>query len=531
MEKVKKTAQAATEKLTGKTEEQERGGTFRLMTGCPVAHNKNSLTAGPHGPVLLQDQVLIEKLTQFTREKIPARNVHALGYGAYGKFRVTNDITKYTRANLFSKKGKETDIFVRFSGIFTEQGDADTMRDPRGFAIKFYTEEGNWDLLAINTPVFNLRDAKIGPDAIHAFKRDPRTSEWNPTQTWDFVVKHPESLHQTLMLFSDRGGTPLTFRHMHAYGCNTFSFINEEGKRCWVKFHILSQLEAKGFDRVQAKMIAAEDPNFLGRDLREAIEAKNYPKWKFCCQIMSEEDGYKRAEAFDPTKVWKHDEFPLIEIGEIELNRNPVDYFAEVEQVCFSPLTVVPGIGFSPDKLLQGRLLLYDDAQHHRVGPNFKQLPINRPHGVEPNSYSLGGAMQLETKNRFPHYYPSSYGGPQPDSKYLEPPLKCDGPADYYDYPNEGTDQDYYQQPKDLLRVLKSQERENLVENIATSLEKVDNKVTEQVIHHLKKIDQNFGSQVQQSLQSGKQGSKSRTETEKVLQQMNQMVVGEVQSR
>lgn len=501
---------------------------YTRMTGCPIAHNKNSLTAGLHGPVLLQDDLLLEKITQFTREKIPARNVHALGCGAHGTFTVTHDISKYTKANLFSKVGEKFDVFVRFSGIFTEQGEADTVRDPRGFAIKFYTKEGNWDLLGINTPVFNLRDAKIGPDAIHAFKRDPRTGEWNPLQSWDFIVNHPESLHQVLMLYSDRGGTPMSYRHMHGYGCNTFSFINSQGNRFWVKFHILSPLGAKGLTVSQAKIIAGEDPNFLSRDLREAIERKDFPKWRFCCQIMPEEEGYQNDFAFDPTKVWKHKDYPLIDVGELELNRNPVDYFSEVEQVAFSPLNVVPGISYSPDKLLQGRLLIYDDAQHHRIGPNFKQLEINKPRGIEiNNNCALGGNMQLDTRNKFPHYYPSNFGGPQPNQKYLDPPLRCDGPADFYDYPNEGTDEDYYRQPSDFVKLLSEKDRENLCLNIAISLGKAsDEDLVNQVISHLCKIDQTFGKRVEKLVNRRNESLENKTESERMVSQLIETLKG-----
>jgi len=497
------------------------------MTGCPVANNKNSLTAGIHGPILLQDRFLLEKLEHFDREKTPPRNVHALGYGAYGQFVVTNDITQYSSARLFSQVGKKTDLFVRMSGVFTEQGEADTIRDPRGFAIKFYTEEGNWDLLGINTPVFNVRDAKLGPDAVHAFKRDPRTGFRNPTQIWDYVANHPESLHQTLMIFSDRDGTPMSFRKMHGYGCNTFSFMNSNKQRFWVKFHMISQQGVAGFTQQEAKMVCGEDPNFLGRDLREAIEKKNYPKWKLCCQVMPEADGYLKPWAFDATKIWKHSDYPLIEIGEIELNRNPVDHFAEVEQVAFSPANVVPGIGFSPDKLLQGRLLIYDDTQHHRLGPNFKQLYINTPHGhkLEYSNCYLGGYGQQEVRNKFPHYWPSSFGGSQPDPKFTELPYRCDGPADYYDYPNEGTDEDYYLQPREFLEVLDSQQKQNLVENIAYSLWLCPETVINATLTHLQKIDQQFGFKVEKIVRSKLSGALPKTPAETLVDRLNTEVI------
>jgi len=526
METVKKVVESASKAVTslGETMMGNDGaptGTLTKMTGCPVAHVKNSLTAGPNGPVMLQDTFLLEHLTQFTREKIPPRNVHALGTGCYGTFTATNDISKYTSAKLF-KVGTKTELFTRMSGIFTEQGEADTTRDPRGFALKFYTSEGNWDLMAINTPVFNVRDAKMGPDAVHAFKRDPRTGMWNPTQLWDFVVNHPESLHQVTMLYSNRGGCPMSYRTMHGYGCHTFSLLNENKERHWVKFHLIADLGAKGLTTKEAKLIAGEDPNFLSRDLWDAIERGDYPRWKFCIQVMPEEEGYKHSWTFDPTKVWKHSNYPLIEVGTIELNRNPTDFHSEVEQVAFSSANVVPGIGFSPDKLLQGRLLIYDDAQHHRLGTNFKQLPVNRPHGVEPKTKNVGGEMNFEVKNKFPHYSGSVFGGYQPDPKYTEPPFKVDGPVDYYDYPGEGTDEDYYGQVKDLWEVMIDEDKRELCFNIAVSIEKVPSQLAEKVVQHFGKISPKCAEGIRQICSQRKQGTKSKTEGELVVEKMHQ---------
>jgi len=522
MEKVKNVIQTATEKLSEVVEGKPTVVT--LATGCPVSHLKHSLTAGPNGPIVLQDFVLLEKLTKFDREKIPARNVHALGTGVHGTFTVTRDITKYSVAKLFGHVGKKTEIFARLSGTFTEQGDPDTTRDVRGFAIKFYTEEGNWDLLTLNLPVFIGRDAIVGPDGVHAFKRDPRTGMWNPSQTWDYVATHPEALHFMLMMYTDRIGTPLSFRHMNGYGSNTFSFVNAQKKRVWVKFHLVTEQGAKGMDQQRAKILMGEDPNWLCRDLHEAIEAGRYPKWKLCCQIMEEEEGYRTPTAFDPTKVWSHDDYPLIDIGIIELNRNVVDYFTEVEQVAFSPANTVPGIGYSPDRLLQGRLLIYDDSQHHRIGPNFKQLPINRPHGTTPNTMYVGGSMHIDIKNHFPHYYPSSYGGTGPDPKYLEPPLRCDGPVGCYDLPGEGTYSDYYEQPAMFLKTLVDLDKQHLYDNIASSLYKVDEIVYNKIIGHLGKIDAVLMENVI-SLVRRRKGGADLTESEKLTQSMAQMLL------
>lgn len=467
-------------------------------SGCPLADIKNSMTAGPLGPVMMQDVGLTEKLQHFDREKIPARNVHALGTGAYGTFVVTNDISKYTRADLFSSVGKKTPVFARFSGIFTEQGDPDTSRDPRGFAIKFYTKEGNWDLLAINTPVFAVRDAKPGPDAVHAFKRDPRSGEWNPAQTWDYVVNHPEGTFQTLMLYSDLYGTPMSYRTMNAYGCNTYSLINADMKRVWVKFHLLSQQGTRGLSVEQAKLIAGEDPNFMSRDLREAIAMGKFPRWKMCIQVMEEEEGFKQPFAFDCTKIWSEERYPLIEVGELEMNVNPVNYFSEVEQVALSPTNIVPGIGFSPDKLLQGRLFIYDDTQNHRLGPNFKQFPINRPQNAEVHNFYYGGRGNADASNKFPHYTPSSLGRSLSANKIAaEPPLKVTGPVGYYDLPGEGTDEDYYAQPKQWYNSLTEDDRTHIQKNIALSLVRAPEIIHKGVFKMLTKVDSHLAQRVE----------------------------------
>jgi len=447
-------------------------------------------------------------MSHFAREKIPARNVHALGTGAYGSFTVTNDISKYCKAKLFSEVGKKTNIFVRFSGIFTEQGEPDTTRDGRGFAIKFYTEEGNWDLLAINTPVFPLRDMKIGPDQIHSFKRDPRDGMWNPTTLWDFALNHPESFHQILMLYTDRGGTPMSFRAMNSWGCNTFSFINSNNERFWVKFHLLSALGSLGLTQHQAKLVAGEDPNFLTRDLRDAIARGDYPKWRLCVQIMPEEEGYRNPWAFDATKVWKHKDYPLIEIGTLQLDRNPIDYFSEVEQAAFSPARIVPGISFSPDKLLQGRLFIYGDAQHHRIGPNYQMLPVNRARCPVSNNYMLEGTMNTEIKDWFPHYSPSTAGGPKPAEKLTEPSFRCDGKADFYAPLNEGSLDDYYSQPAEFLRVIGGAQYNNLCDNIALSWLRVqDETIPPKLLEHFRKMDTKFANLIEQRYRGFKEGT------------------------
>jgi len=364
---------------------------------------------------------------------------------------------------------------------------------------------------------------------VHAFKRDPRTGQWNGTQFWDYVVNHPEGLHQVLMLFTDRIGTPMSYRTMNAYGCHTFSFINEEKKVSWVKFHIISQQGAKGLTATQAKLIAGEDANFLSRDLKTAIENGNFPRWKLACQIMSEEEGYKNQWTFDPTKVWKHKDYPLIDIGYIELNRNPVNYFNEVEQVAFSPLTIVPGIGFSPDKLLQGRLLIYDDTQRHRIGTNYKQLPVNRPNGKPQNVTNYyGGEMNFELQNKYPHYWPSSTGTSEPQLGYVHPAMKCDGPAGFYPPKDEYSDADIFEQCRDFLRILEDRDHSHLIENLAIGIEKVDSKVVlGKLLQILTTLDAEFGKSVKTLLKDREIGAIKKTEGELLLQKLNLELLGE----
>jgi len=477
-------------------------GTATLSQGCPVAHNKNSLTAGPTGPVLMQDYGLLDKVKRFTHEKIPARNVHAVGCGgSYGTFTATNpDIAKYSCAKVF-EAGKKTPFVSRFSGVFTEQGEPDTNPDLRGLAMKFKTEEGNWDLLCVNTPIFNCRDMKIGPDAVHALKRDPRTGLYNYNTLWDFIGHHPEALHHTLMLYTDRIRTPASFRTQNWFAANTFSFVNANKERFFVRFHLITDLGAVGLNQLQAKMIASEEPGFLSKELMEAIDAGNFPRWKMNVQLMTEEQGYSNPFYFDCTKTWDHDKFPLIELGIVEVNKNPIDYFTEVEQVAFSPARVVPGIGFSPDKLLQGRLLVYDQTQVHRVGDNFDFLPINCPLKLNSN-YVTGGHMNpLTPSDHFPNYTPSIFSANLPiaNPAYLEPPMRCDGPADFYDLPGEGSDEDYYAQARQFVSVMDTQIYD-MCFNIASSLGKCVPEVQALMMTHFNKISPKLGETIQKML-------------------------------
>jgi len=386
--------------------------------------------------------------------------------------------------------------------------------------MKFYTDEGNFDLMTINVPVFNARDMKQGPDGVHASKRDPRTGLWNSAQLWDFFNMHPEALHFAMHLFSDRGGTPMSYRFLHWYACNTFSFVNAKNERFWIKFHLVSPSGAKGLTAQQAKVLAGEEPAYLSRDLHASIEKGEYPTWKLCVQVMPEADGYKNPITFDCTKVWKHDEYPLIEIGTIELNRNITNYFSEVEQVAFSPANVVPGIGFSPDKLLQGRLFIYDDTQNHRIGPNYKQLPINCPLGFHTMYY--GGSHNLEIVDKFPHYAPSNYGGfPVPDPSLREPPCKVDGPVDYYNLPYEGTDMDYYSQCLDYWNTMIDMDKRHLCENVALSLQKVPTQIVDKLLVQFDKIHKDFGTGVRNLLTSKISGTIKKTEAENLMESLH----------
>lgn len=467
-------------------------------SGIPVADNQNSLTAGPRGPVLMQDYHLIEKMAHFNRERIPERVVHAKGAGAFGTLRVTGDITAYTKAKVFSKIGNEVEMLARFSTVGGEKGSADTARDPRGFALKFYTEEGNWDLVGNNTPVFFIRDPLKFGDFIHTQKRDPQTNLKSPTMMWDFWSLSPESLHQVTILFSDRG-TPDGYRHMHGFSSHTFSFINAKDERFWVKFHLLTQQGIQNFTREVATKIAGENPDYATQDLFVAIQDGNFPKWTMHVQIMPEVDADTYPiNPFDLTKVWPHKDYPLIEVGVMELNRNPENYFEEIEQSSFEPANVVPGIGFSPDKMLQARILSYPDAHRYRLGVNYASLPVNRPKSPV-HHYHRDGAMSFDGNGgASPNYEPNSFGGPKENAAYAEPPLKISGDAARYDH-REGNDD--YTQAGDLYRLMTSDEQARLIDNIADSMQHVSREIQARQIAHFTKADTAYGEGVAKAIE------------------------------
>ncbi|WP_040919804.1 catalase [Saccharomonospora glauca] len=468
--------------------------------GAPVPDNQNSLTAGPRGPMLLQDVWFLEKLAHFDREVIPERRMHAKGSGAYGTFTVTNDITRYTCAKIFSEVGKKTDLFVRFSTVAGERGAADAERDIRGFAVKFYTEEGNWDLVGNNTPVFFFRDPLKFPDLNHAVKRDPRTNMRSPENNWDFWTNLPESLHQVTIVMSDRG-IPASYRHMHGFGSHTYSMINAQGERFWVKFHHRTQQGIKNLTDAEAEALIGKDRESHQRDLYEAIERGDFPKWKLYIQVMPEHEAETyRFHPFDLTKVWSKKDYPLIEVGEWELNRNPENYFAEVEQAAFNPANIVPGIGFSPDRMLQGRLFSYGDAQRYRLGVNHHQIPVNQPR-CPVNSYHRDGAMRVDgNQGSTPGIEPNSYGRWQEQPAYREPSLAVGSVADRFNYRED--DDNYYEQPGNLFRLMTPEQQQALFENTARAINGASEATIERHIANCTKADPAYGEGVRKAIEA-----------------------------
>src|SRR3990167_4853811 len=467
--------------------------------GIPVCDNQTSLTAGDRGPTFLQDHHLLEKLAHFNRERIPERVVHAKAAGAHGTFIVTKDITRYTKARIFSEVGKKTDVFGRFSTVAGEKGSADTVRDVRGFALKFYTEEGNWDMVGNNTPVFFVRDAIKFPDFVHTQKREPQTNLRSEDMVWDFWSQVPESLHQITILFSDRG-IPRGIPFMHGFGSHTYSFINASNERFWVKFHFKTQQGIQNMTPENAIRIAGEDSDYHTRQLFEVIGRGDYPKWTFYVQVMPEAEAETyQWNPFDLTKVWPHADYPLIEAGVLEMNRNPSNYFAEVEQSAFSPANVVPGISFSPCKMLQGRIFAYADAQRYRLGVNFERLPVNRPLATVANTYQRDGFMRFDDNGGASvNYEPNSFGGPKADPAYNEPPLKISGDANRYEQ-ERGVDDDFVQ-PGNLFRLMPPDERKRLIENIVSSLKKAPKDIQERMVPYFYKADKVYGEGVAKGL-------------------------------
>ena len=484
----------------------EPNKTLTTEFGAPIADNQHSLTAGPRGPMLMQDVALVEKMAHFNRERVPERVVHAKGYGAHGTFTVTHDISKYTRAKLFSKVGNTCPMFSRFSTVGGESGSADVARDPRGFSMKFYTEEGNWDLVGNNTPIFFIRDPMKFSDFIRTQKRDPGSHLKPHWRRWDYWGLSPEAVHQVMILYSDRG-TPVSARFMHGYGSHTFSLWNQGGERFWVKFHMLSQQGTKNHTDAESTKIMGENPDSSAQDLYEAIKRGEFPRWTMKIQLMPEREAETaKWNPFDLTKVWPHADYPLMDVGVMELNRNPVNYFAEVEQAAFNVSNVVPGIGFSPDKVLQNRILSYGDAHRYRIGTNYQQIPINQARSAV-NTYSRDGGMRVDGNGGGAvDYEPNSFGGPVEDPSVHEPPLRIDGNGDHY-VTYGCDDEDYYGQPRMLWeKVLDDEGRAHLVKNIVGSMTNPmmaiadPRPIQERMLKHWFKVHPDFGRRVAEGI-------------------------------
>ncbi len=461
-------------------------------SGAPVGDNQNSRTAGASGPVTFEDVHLMEKLAHFNREKTPERIVHAKGSGAFGKFTVTNEMSKYTKANFLNKAKKETEVFLRFSTVAGEKGSADTVRDPRGFALKFYTEEGNYDLVGNNTPVFFIRDAIKFPDFVHTQKRNPVTGVKNNLAHWDFVSLSPETLHQITILFSDRG-IPYSYRHMHGFGSHTFKWVNKDNEVFFVKYHFKTQQGIKNFksDEV-ANKVAGECPDFHRQDLIDAIENKDFPRWTMYVQIMpyNEAKDY-HIDPFDVTKVWPHADYPLQEVGILELNKNPKNFFQEVEQATFAPSNFVPGIEASPDKLLQGRLFAYQDAARYRVGVNHNDLPINAPK-AKVNNNQVDGHMSTKEMSAI-NYEPNSFSDVKESPIDKMSTYEINDKVDSVSYSKD----DDFTQAGNLYRLMTLEERERLTSNIASTMTDIPMEIANRQIELFKKADQEYGQKVQ----------------------------------
>ncbi|AOB29055.1 MULTISPECIES: catalase [Bordetella] len=472
--------------------------TLTTAAGAPVADNNNTMTAGPRGPALLQDVWFLEKLAHFDRERIPERVVHAKGSGAYGTFTVTHDISRYTRARIFAEVGKQTPLFLRFSTVAGERGAADAERDVRGFAIKFYTDEGNWDLVGNNTPVFFIRDPLKFPDFIHTQKRDPKTNLRNATAAWDFWSLNPESLHQVTILMSDRG-LPQNYRQQHGFGSHTYSFVNDAGERFYVKFHFKSQQGIACYTDGEAAELVGRDRESAQRDLFQNIEQGQFPRWTLKVQVMPEaEAATYHINPFDLTKVWPHADYPLIEVGVLELNKNPENYFAEVEQAAFTPANVVPGIGFSPDKMLQGRLFSYGDTHRYRLGINHHQIPVNAPR-CPFHSFHRDGMGRVDGNGGATlNYEPNSFGEWREAKHAAEPPLALDGQA--ADRWNHRVDEDYYSQPGALFRLMNDDQKQQLFGNIGRHMAGVPEEIQRRQLEHFRRADPAYAAGVAKAL-------------------------------
>ncbi|HEY8297648.1 MAG TPA: catalase [Candidatus Baltobacteraceae bacterium] len=470
--------------------------------GAPVSDNQNSMSAGNPGPLLIADYHLLEKNAHFNRERVPERVVHAKGAGAFGYFEVTNDVTPYTKAALFASKGKRTEMLARFSTVAGERGAADTERDPRGFALKFYTEEGNYDLVGNNTPIFFIRDPLKFPDFIHSQKRHPQTNLRDNDMQWDFWSLSPESLHQVTYLMGDRG-IPQSHQFMNGYGSHTYSWINADGKMVWVKYHMKTEQGIRNFTRQEAAAVVAADPDYATRTLFDQIEKGEPACWKMYVQIMPLEDAASyRFDPFDVTKVWSHKDYPLLEVGRIVLDKNPDNYFAQIEQAAFEPSNVVPGIWFSPDKMLQGRIFAYADAHRYRIGPNYHQLPVNQAKNAPVHNYGRDGNMNAgENGGKAINYEPNSRNGPVEAKQFMEPSQAVAGETGRFE--QHAVRNDNYTQPGDLYRLMDAGAQDRLVDAVVTGMKPVRKEVQQRQVEHWRKVDASLGERVGQGLGLG----------------------------
>eukprot|EP01097_Dermamoeba_algensis_P008352 TRINITY_DN553_c0_g1_i1.p1 TRINITY_DN553_c0_g1~~TRINITY_DN553_c0_g1_i1.p1 ORF type:complete len:500 (-),score=117.33 TRINITY_DN553_c0_g1_i1:134-1633(-) len=493
---------ASSQQLLHYSQQKRTPDHLTTSNGAPLDSLEASMTVGPRGPIVLQDFNLIDHTAHFDRERIPERVVHAKGAGAFGYFEVTHDITQYTKAKLFSQVGKRTPIALRFSTVGGESGSADTARDPRGFAIKFYTEEGNWDLVGNNTPIFFIRDPILFPSFIHTQKRNPQTHLKDANMFWDFISLRPETTHQVSFLFSDRG-TPDGYRFMDGFGSHTFKLVNAAGKAVYVKFHFKSDQGIKNLSAEKAGQLAGEDPDYATRDLFDAIARGDYPSWTLKIQVMTFEQAEKfRWNPFDLTKVWPHSEFPLIPVGKLVLNKNPENYFAQVEQIAFSPAHLVPGVEPSPDKMLQGRLFSYTDTHRHRLGPNYQQIPVNCPYASRISNYQVDGSMAVNGNHgSAPNYFPNSFSGPQPVTSNAWHTVSLSGDVARF---NSGDEDNFTQVGNFWRKVLKPDERERLARNIAGHLKDAAEFIQNRAVENFSKADPEYGRKIAEELKKYK---------------------------
>lgn len=468
-------------------------------TGIPATSDEHSLTVGPSGPIALHDHYLVQKMQHFNRERVPERVVHAKGGAAHGFFEVTNDVTEFTKASFLAQVGKRTDTFLRFSTVAGEQGFPDTVRDPRGFALKLYTDEGNWDMVGNNTPVFFVRDPQKFSDFIHSQKRLPATGLRDNNMQWDFWTLSPESAHQVTILMSDRG-IPATWRHQHGFSSHTYSWVNAGGERFWVKYHFRTEQGIETMSEADAGAMAGEDGDFHRRDLQEAIARGDHPAWTMSVQVMPFADAADyRFNPFDLTKVWPKGDYPLIEVGRLVLDRNPEHFFNEVEQSAFSPNNLVPGTGLSPDRMLMGRIFSYHDTHLHRIGANYEQLPINRPK-CPVFSYNEAGPMAYHHSADQPNYAPNSFGGPAAAGEHgADLPWDVEGAELTREAYRKHAEDDDFGQAGTLVRdVMGDAERDTLVEGITghASAEEVTDDMRWRVVAYWTRVDEALGAKV-----------------------------------